>query len=96
MLMKFKPVFNFQSVEFEYEVTTTEELTDAFRWYEAILKGLQEVAVDQPGPVKAQPKEAMASDKQVVTLKKLGVDEKEAKKMTSKQAYLKIKELIGD
>lgn len=95
MIMKFKPVYNFQSVEFEMEINGT-DLEEAKNLYKAVLDMLQEVAPDQPGPVKPQPKEAMASDKQVATLVKLGIEEKEAKRMTSKQAYLKIKELIGD
>lgn len=96
MLMKFKPVYNFQSVEFEKEINDERDLDFVKETYKKVLEMLQEVAPDQPGPVKPQPKEAMASDKQVATLIKLGIEEKEAKRMTSKQAYLKIKELIGD
>lgn len=96
MNLKFKPVYNFQSVEFEMEIKTPEDLKKAFEWYKKILEGLQEVAVDQPAQVKqATPKEPMATDKQVATLIKLGIAESEAKKMTCKQAVGKIKELIG-
>ena len=96
MIMKFKPVYNFQSVEFEMEIKTPNDLANAFYWYETILEGLQKVAVDQPAQVKqVTPKEPMATDKQVATLIKLGVAESEARKMTCKQAVGKIKELIG-
>ena len=95
MIMKFKPVYNFQSVEFEMEVNGPADLSNAFKWYKQILIELQKVAPEQPAPVKqVAPKEAMATDKQISTLVKLGIDEEEAKKMTTKQAYNKIKELI--
>ena len=96
MLMKFKPVYNFQSVEFEMEVNGPADLSNAFKWYKQILIELQKVAPEQPALVKqVAPKEAMATDKQVATLIKLGIEESEAKKMTSKQAFMKLKELIG-
>ena len=96
MNMKFKPVYNFQSVEFEMEIENEQDLDKSKRLYKAILEMLQEVAVDQPAQVKqVTPKEPMATDKQVATLIKLGVAESEARKMTCKQAVGKIKELIG-
>ena len=94
MKIKCKPVYNFQSVEFEYEVDSPEQLNDMFSLYDEILTGLENVSRDQPSPGK--PSEPKASDKQINTLKKLGVDEKEAKRMTMKEASQTIKELIGD
>ena len=97
MIMKFKPVYNFQSVEFEYEIESEEDLDKAMFWFKTILEKMQDIAPDQPAPTKAAaPKEPMATDKQIATLKKLGVAEQDAKKLTTKQAYTKIKELIGD
>lgn len=97
MIMKFKPVYNFQSVEFEMEVNKPEDLGEGFKWYNAILNGLQAIAPEQPSNnAKAQPKEPLATEKQVATLVKLGVPEDEAKKMTVKQAVINIKKLIGE
>lgn len=95
MMMKFKPVYNFQSVEFEMQIESEDDLYEAKRLYKSVLAMLQEVAPEQPSNNgKSQPKEPMATEKQVATLVKLKMDEQEAKKLTQKQAYLKIKELI--
>lgn len=95
MIMKFKPVYNFQSVEFEAEIKCPEDLEKAFNSYKICLEKLQEIAPEQPSNNgKPQPKEPMATEKQIATLVKLKMDEQEAKKLTQKQAYLKIKELI--
>lgn len=95
MIMKFKPVYNFQSVEFEMEIKDGTNLEEAKKIYKSVLDMLQEVAPEQPSNNgKVQPKEPMATEKQIATLVKLKMDEQEAKKLTQKQAYLKIKELI--
>lgn len=93
MLMRFKPVYNFQSVEFEAEINSPEDLEKAFNSYKICLEKLQQIAPEQPAQPKSAPKEAMASDKQKALLIKLGLNEYEVNKMTAKQAYMKIKEL---
>ena len=97
MDLKFKPVFNFQSVEFEMEVNTDEELDTAFEMYKKILDHLQKIAVDQPGPVKQAPvkKEPMATPNQIKCLVNLGVVESEAKAYTMTMASRKINELLN-
>jgi len=93
--MKFKPVYNFQSVEFEMEINSQEDLDKAFNTYELVLNKLQRVAPEQPTAAKPQPKEPMATDKQVASLVKFGgMTENEARRLTSKQASQKIKELM--
>lgn len=94
MIIKFKPVYNFQSVEFEAEINSPEDLEKAFNSYKICLEKLQQIAPEQPAqPKAAAPKEPMATEKQKALLIKLGLDEKEVNKMTTKQAYMKIKEL---
>lgn len=93
MLMKFKPVYNFQSVEFETEINNPEDLEKAFNSYKICLEKLQQIAPEQPAQPKSAPKEPMASEKQKALLIKLGLNEYEVNKMTAKQAYMKIKEL---
>ena len=93
MIIKFKPVYNFQSVEFEAEINSPEDLEKAFNSYKICLEKLQQIAPEQPAQPKATPKEPMATERQKSLLIKLGLDEKEINKMTTKQAYMKIKEL---
>lgn len=93
MLMKFKPVYNFQSVEFEAEINSPEDLEKAFNSYKICLEKLQQIAPEQPAQPKSAPKEQMASERQKALLVKLGLNEYEVNKMTAKQAYMKIKEL---
>lgn len=101
MLMKCKVVYNFQSIEFDYEISEDEEkyyddMDNMMDIYEDLIERLKDIAPEQPKVQQVAPKEAMASDKQIACLVKLGVDEKEAKKMTAKQAFSKIKTLIGE
>ena len=97
MVVKCKPVYNFQSIEFEMEVNSQGDMDAMFEFYKKCLDGLQRVAVDQPAPTKipAKPKEEMATSGQVNCLVNLGYDVEEAKKLTKKAAAFKIKELIG-
>lgn len=99
MLVKCKPVYNFQSVEFEMEVKTPDDIELMFDMYEDMIKGLKNVAPEQPAqpkavPVKPQAKDEMVTKGQINFLIGLGVDEEEAKKLTKKQAALKIKEML--
>ena len=83
MLVKCKPVYNFQSVEFETEVNSPQDEKAMFELYRRILEGLKEVSIEQPPLAKPVPvkQEIKASPKQVNLLIKLGVDEQEAKNM---------------
>ena len=95
MIIKCKPVYNFQSVEFEFEINGVNDLPEMFALYKLIVSGLKDIAPEQPAQPKAVtiPKEPMATEKQKNLLIKLGLDEKEVNKMTTKQAFMKIKEL---
>ena len=47
MKMTCKPVWQFQSVEFEYEVKTADDLPAMFDLFNKVLKGLMDFAPDQ-------------------------------------------------
>lgn len=98
MVLKGKVVYDFQSVEFEEDV---KDLELFFGRFEAILKGLSEVANKYPQPTKTPQKsdknsvkkEPKASPNQIRWLINLGVDEEEAKSLTTTEASSLIKEL---
>lgn len=62
MLMKCKPTYQFQSVEFDYNVVTTKDLSDMFDMYNRVLKGLMEIAPIQEKQL--APKDPPATQRQ--------------------------------
>ena len=78
VLMHCKPVYNFQSIEFDIVVDTSDpeskkELEDTYR---SVLDILQRVAVDQPAQVKPRTKprpEDRPSDSQIYIMDKFGI-----------------------
>ena len=100
MIIKCKPVWNFQSLEYEMEIDVNDEesLNYLFSTYDKILKGLQEISPEQAqikvvGNKVAKPKEPMSTGNQQNYLLGLGVPIEESVKMTKKEASAKIKEL---
>lgn len=101
MVLKGKVVYDFQSVEFEYNVEGAEDEKIFFKNFELILKSLSEIANKYPQPSKTPQKtannnakkEPKASPNQIRWLKNLGVDEEEARQMTTSEASDLIKEL---
>ena len=101
MVLKGKVVYDFQSVEFEEEVNNESEEKIFYQRFERILKSLSEVANKYPQPSKtpqktpnnSTKKEPKASPMQIRWLKNLGVDEEEARQMTTSEASDLIKEL---
>lgn len=101
MELKAKVVYDFQSIEFEEIVNNEEDGKIFFKRFETILKGLSEVASKYPQPSKTPQKtannnvkkEPKASPRQIRWLINLGVDEGEAKQMTTSEASDLIKEL---
>ena len=97
MNMKCKVVYDFQSIEFDYEVNNEEDEKRMFATYKALLEGLKQLGDEIPNPnknAKKQPvKEEMATAGQIKFLVNMGFSEEEAKRMTKKQAWEKIKEL---
>lgn len=66
-----KPTYNFQSVEFDYEVYTEIELKEMFDIYQKMLEKLIEIAPSQE-PVKKEPVEP-ATEGQLAILKKYNI-----------------------
>lgn len=101
MVLKGKVVYDFQSVEFEEDVKSIVEYQTFFQRFEEILKSLKEIADKTPNPsgkgqkqaVNNVKKEPKASPRQIRWLINLGVDEEEAKQMTTSEASDLIKEL---
>lgn len=83
MIVKCKPVFNFQSVEFEMEVDpTSEDYSDQlgvlFDVFNDMLEGLQDVAPEQQkvqsvAPKSAKPSTPLATDGQKRYLRAMGI-----------------------
>ena len=97
MNVKCKVVYDFQSLEFDYEVNNEEDKRNMFALYRELLEGLKQLGDEIPNPnknAKKQPvKEEMATAGQIKFLVNMGFSEEEAKRMTKKQAWEKIKEL---
>lgn len=100
ILIKCKPVYNFQSVEFELPVDldNLETLDELFDIFDKILTGLQAIAPEQQkvqavAPKSAKPKEPMSTENQQNYLLGLGVPLEDSKRMTKKEASNMIKEL---
>ena len=75
MIFKCKPTYNFQSIEFEWEAGSDEDLEPMFKLYDHIVKRLQEIAPEQQ-PVKfktTKPKQKMASEAQLDYMDVLGI-----------------------
>lgn len=100
MVLKAKVVYDFQSIEFEWD-TDNEDYGDFKRRFETILRDLSEIANKYPQPSKTPQKsdknnakkEPKASPNQIRWLINLGVDEEEARSMTTTEASSLIKEL---
>lgn len=90
--MKCKPTYQFQSIEFDYNVNGKDDLPEMFELYQKILKGLMEIA---PIQEKQAPAEPLATDKQKAIMDRFGI--KYTAKTTSKEAQKLIQQsLNGD
>ena len=74
VLVKFKPVYNFQSAEFEMLVDfdNPDSVDRAFATYKQCLNKLKDLAPDQPKLVDV-PKVELATDKQKENMDKFGI-----------------------
>lgn len=100
LLIKCKPVYDFQSVEFEYMVDLDDPQTveDMLTFYDTIIEGLKNVAPEQPNQKGGTPKKPpveKATEGQIKCLVGLGISREEAANMSKTVASIKIKELIG-
>lgn len=88
--MKCKPTYQYQSVEFDYNVNSPADLPDMFRLYLEVLKGLMQIAPIQDQ--KGQPKENLATPKQKEIMDRFGI--KYSATTTAKEAQELIKKSI--
>ena len=92
MLMKCKPTYQFQSIEFDYTVNNDEDIDKMFAKYTRVLKGLMEIA---PIQEKQVVKEPLATDKQKDIMDRFGI--KYTATTTAKEAQKLIqKSMNGD
>lgn len=99
ILMHCKPVYNFQSIEFDMAVNVNnpEELEEMKGIYSSVLRILQEVAVDQPAQVKPKPlpsPEETPTEKMKETMDRYGI--KYDKYTTRKQAQALIQKSMEE
>ena len=71
--VKCKPTYNFQTIEFEWDLTE-DNYSEMLEWYDKLVQGLRDVAPEQPDNKKAAPKVPLATSKQKALMKKLGLD----------------------
>lgn len=101
MEIKAKVVYDFQSIEFDWVINEENDYNTCMGTFESFLRGLKQIADKYPqpsknpqktdkNPVKKEPK---ASPNQIRWLKNLGVDEEEARSLTTTEASDLIKEL---
>lgn len=102
MIVKCKPVYNFQSVEFEFEIDPNSEeyenqLEQLFDIFVDMLDGLEEIAPEQQKVQNVAPrsakKEELASENQKKYLDRLGIPYPDD--ITKKEAFNLIKEVQG-
>lgn len=72
MIVKCKPVWQFQSCEFEFDINGKEDLPKLFDTYSEILNGLMLIAPEQKKEV-IQTKPKLASDKQREIMRKFDI-----------------------
>lgn len=100
IMIKCKPCYNFQSLEFDYiaDLDNEDSLNEMFDFFDKLLTGLQAIAPEQIkvqaiAPKQQKPKEPMSTENQQNYLLGLGVPIEESKRMTKKEASNMIKEL---
>ena len=93
MIMKCKPTYQFQSIEFDWEIIPEADediqLQDMFKTYEKVLKGLMKIAPVQDPKQQPKPAEPLATERQKKIMDNHGI--KYTEKTTQKQAYELIK-----
>ena len=89
-----KPTYAFQSLEYDYEVESTEDIDRMFELYEKLVNKLKEIAPEQPVNGKPVVKEELATEKQLLILKKFGIQH--SKDITKKEASKLIQMSMGD
>lgn len=93
MKMKCKPTWQFQSIEFDWEiipeVDEDSQFQAMFKTYEKVLKGLMKFSPVQDNKQVQKPAEPLATEKQKEIMRAYGI--KFTETTTQKEAYEKIK-----
>ena len=100
MNFKCKPTFQFQSIEFDYnvddnsDVVAEQDIKDMLELYAKILKGLMEIAPIQDQKQAPRPAEPLATDKQKDIMNRFGI--KYTAQTTAKEAQKLIQKSMDD
>ena len=86
--LKCKPCYNFQTIEFEWEVSTEQDVYDMFDFYSSIYQGLMKICPDEAKKV-----EEPATDKQIEVMNRFHISY--PKDVTKKQAQELIKKNLN-
>lgn len=92
LTLKCKPTFNYQSIEYEFEINNEYDMDKCLKTYAFLVKELMKIAPEQEEKGRrkpAEPKEELATDKQKEILARYGIPYD--KTTTKKQAYELIK-----
>lgn len=75
MILKCKPVYQFQSIEFDYEITDKRDLPKLFDLYTEVLNGLMLIAPDQKKELTQQTVKVvkLASERQREIMRKFDI-----------------------
>ena len=99
MLMKCKPTFDFQSVEFDFSIQTEEDLKNMKDLYKKVLDILVEIAPEQGGTKKAvKISEPLATQGQKATMDRFHIkyDETTTKKQATALIQASIDGLVEE
>lgn len=87
MIVKCKPVYLFQSIEFDWDVKSPKDLEEMFGMYERILKGLIRIAPEQQK--QTVNREPPATTKQKEIMKAYGIPFTSTTTMSEASALIK-------
>lgn len=73
MVFKCKPTYQFQSIEFEFDVKISKDLDEMFDMYDRVLKGLIRISPEQSKNQTVVSKEPLATPGQKATMDKFGI-----------------------
>ena len=103
--LKCKPVYDYQSIEFEYEIRNGDDIANMFELYSQLLDGLMNVAPEQPDRKRIpaaklkkelkpipEPKEQLATEAQLKILNDFNIPHK--RNVTKLEAQKLIRESV--
>ena len=89
IVLKMKPVYNYQSVEFDFAIRSADDLDEAFELYEKILDRLIDIAPEQPTANQSRkPAVELMTEKQKEICDKFGIPYKKTTTKAEAQALI--------